>query len=210
MAVAGLLIAAAASWSRLSLELREDQVKLIRRELAAAVHGSEWDPTLIVETLIEAQEPEDTLWRALWEPTPAYPEEPVVYSTVDIHWAALELRLAIERSVGAAPSDPDAVDADAEERVFNAPMHEVGTAETPLLVLERDGNAYAPAFQFDAEGRLLESAAVVNQILGAGGDPWGAASWWLTPHATLRGIPADLLRFGDPADVVTAAAAAGA
>jgi hypothetical protein len=213
MALADMLLAAAQSWPRLSLELGDEQLAVLRRHLAAAVHGAEWNPALVVEALTAGRDRGDVLWRALIERptrTTAYLEEPATYPAPGVPWAALELRLAIERNAPAAAPNPDAVDDDAESRVFSVPMYEVEHAEGPLLVLEREGHEYAPAFQFDPEGRVLAAAAIVNEILDARDDPWGAASWWLTPHATLGGIPADLVRVGDPNDVVTAATAAGA
>jgi hypothetical protein len=212
MALADMLLAAAQSWPRLSLEVGDAQLAALRRHLAAAVHGADWDPAIVVEALTAGRSSDDVLWRALIErPTrrTADLEDREVLLVAGLPWAALELRLAIERNAAAAAATAEAVERDAESRVFSVPMHEVEKIEGPILVLERAGHEYAPAFQFDRDGRVLEAAAIVNQILDADDDPWGAASWWLTPHATLGGIPADLVRVGDAKDVVTAAAAAG-
>lgn len=39
-----------------------------------------------------------------------------------------------------------------------------------------------PRFQFDAARRQVRPiVAEINQLLDAAGDPWGVASWWLSP-----------------------------
>lgn len=52
-----------------------------------------------------------------------------------------------------------------------------------------------PAFQFDAEHhRIRPGAARVNTILRAAEDPWGVASWWISPNGSLHGrAPKELL-----------------
>ncbi|RJQ55069.1 MAG: hypothetical protein C4521_03125 [Actinobacteria bacterium] len=52
-----------------------------------------------------------------------------------------------------------------------------------------------PAFQFDADrGRIRPEVARINRLLGAGSDPWGAASWWISPNAMLGGkAPKELI-----------------
>ncbi len=52
-----------------------------------------------------------------------------------------------------------------------------------------------PAFQFDvAHQRIHPTAVEVNRLLGAADDPWGVASWWVSPNARLKGRrPADAL-----------------
>ncbi|REE77512.1 hypothetical protein C8E05_7034 [Rhodococcus wratislaviensis] len=65
------------------------------------------------------------------------------------------------------------------------------------------GNSYRyPAFQFDeATASVRDTVAAVNTALGAAADPWGVASWWLTPSTRLPEgqTPADLAADPDPA-----------
>lgn len=81
-----------------------------------------------------------------------------------------------------------------------------------LIVGLPRGNRYVfPAFQFDAEQRRVWPAvAQVNEMLGAADDPWGVASWWLTPNSLLPESqrPADLAPFGERSDDLTALAKA--
>ncbi|WP_199256962.1 hypothetical protein [Tomitella fengzijianii] len=63
------------------------------------------------------------------------------------------------------------------------------------------GRYLHPAFQFDAaRAEVRPHVARVNQLLDAAGDPWGAASWWLSPNGRLSGgvSPADLAASSDP------------
>ncbi|MDZ4170100.1 MAG: hypothetical protein U1E26_10700 [Coriobacteriia bacterium] len=47
-----------------------------------------------------------------------------------------------------------------------------------------------PAFQFDAGAQALHpGVSDVNVLLDAAHDPWGVASWWITPHTALDGAP---------------------
>ncbi|WP_238586275.1 hypothetical protein [Rhodococcus rhodochrous] len=65
------------------------------------------------------------------------------------------------------------------------------------------GNSYRyPAFQFDeTTASVRDPVATVNAMLGAATDPWGVASWWLTPSPRLPDdqSPADLAVDPDPA-----------
>lgn len=64
------------------------------------------------------------------------------------------------------------------------------------------GNSYRyPAFQFDdATASVRDAVAAVNTALGAASDPWGVASWWLSPSTRLPDgqTPADLAADPDP------------
>ncbi|MET3987791.1 hypothetical protein [Streptomyces sp. PvR034] len=55
------------------------------------------------------------------------------------------------------------------------------------------GDRY-PRFQF-ASGttRPLPVVGLINRLLMADRDPWGAADWWLGENRWLRGVPAELL-----------------
>ncbi|MET9700257.1 hypothetical protein ABZY31_25540 [Streptomyces sp. NPDC006529] len=55
-----------------------------------------------------------------------------------------------------------------------------------------------PAFQFGADGRPVPVVHEVNRLLDADHDPWGAATWWFSPHARLGALPVRLL--GTPAE----------
>lgn len=52
-----------------------------------------------------------------------------------------------------------------------------------------------PAFQFDPVDRMvIPVVAVVNARLGALEDPWGVASWWISPQPRLDGqAPRELI-----------------
>jgi len=55
-----------------------------------------------------------------------------------------------------------------------------------LLVLVAQDHVVFPAFQFDLPARRVRPAvAEVNVQLGARSDPWGVASWWLSPSGSL-------------------------
>ncbi|QYB00324.1 hypothetical protein I1A62_04675 (plasmid) [Rhodococcus sp. USK10] len=57
----------------------------------------------------------------------------------------------------------------------------LSTAGT-VIALPVSGHKLYPAFQFDAERRQVRPiVAEINRALGAKDDPWGVASWWLSP-----------------------------
>lgn len=77
-----------------------------------------------------------------------------------------------------------------------------------LLGLPSGRGYLYPAFQFDHERRdVFAEVRAVNERLDAANDPWGVASWWISPHARLGARPADLVgtRRGD--DLVAVAGA---
>ena len=56
-----------------------------------------------------------------------------------------------------------------------------------------DGYRY-PKFQFDLQHNdIYEVVGNVNELLEAGHDPFGAASWWLYSNEFVDGCPADLV-----------------
>lgn len=71
-----------------------------------------------------------------------------------------------------------------------------------------DSCAY-PAFQFEStEAHVRPVVAEVNVALGAGDDPWGAASWWVSPHARLaNATPQSLIGTDRESDLLVLAAA---
>ncbi len=79
-----------------------------------------------------------------------------------------------------------------------------------LLGVPRDRRYLYPAFQFDPRRRELYSAVrEANELLDAAADPWGVASWWVSPNDRLgRARPLDLIGTAQAEDVVRAAHAA--
>lgn len=211
MALADALVFAAKAWPRLREGLTPDEVTEITRALAAAVHGASWDPNALMGTLLAHEPDDDPAWEALAASSARRTAAPAPLMLA----AATRLRFAIETTPPERTEPglgPDAVERSAEQRLWLAPMQQLSETTAPrstLLVLVRQGREVAPTFQFDSWGNVLPAVADVNAELDASEDPWGAASWWLTPHAGLQAIPADALRTGDEDLVLAAAAAAG-
>lgn len=204
-----MLMVIADQWSRYALELSREHVLRIRRQLAAAVHSTDWEPDELVLELLDDVPESDPAWSALLRrPTRKTAEEPVA-----VRAAAAHLRWVLETwsEPESALTNPADVEQAAEERLWTAPMTVVtdATRLVDVVVLDRGGERVVPAFQLGAEHQVLEGIAEINHMLGASEDPWGVASWWLSPHATLRAIPADVIRLGFSDDVVAAARAAG-
>ena len=67
------------------------------------------------------------------------------------------------------------------------------TVRSELISLPTDRGHRYPQFQFDeAWSDIHRVVSDVNVRLDAARDPWGVASWWLTPHVRLGARPADL------------------
>ncbi|MEU6099112.1 DUF3168 domain-containing protein [Streptomyces flaveolus] len=83
--------------------------------------------------------------------------------------------------------------------------------DEPELIRLRpsEGVEVLPAFQFDGEGRPRPLVLAVNGLLGAAGDPWGVADWWLGPNLWLDAVPATLLGAGLDDQLLAAARAVG-
>jgi len=206
MALADALAEIIADWTAVNGRLDPEQRDTARRLLAAFAHGGQREPRQLLATLM-AHEPSDhPAWQAL-----ASRSRRGHVGAANTGAVAMQLRQLIELTGPDNPSrDPTLIEADAEYRIWLVPMQSVTDLhedERPLT-LERAGQAYAPLFQFDAHGRLRAEASEVNVLLDATEDPWGAASWWLAPHASLHAIPADALLAGRGEEVVAAAAAA--
>lgn len=80
-----------------------------------------------------------------------------------------------------------------------------------LILLDDSGTMRVPAFQIDLErGRVRPVVAEANAILGAGADPWGCASWWLSESGWLAEAmsPADAVLAGGYDGVLLRAARA--
>lgn len=205
MAIAEALQALAEAWPQVAARLSAADDFEIRRQLAAAVHGSGWDPSTIFRVALRDEPADHPVWQALAFRA-ARREAALAVPTLAV---AAHLRWVIERTAPTRSEAPDEIEAAAEQRLRLVPMREVPPDAVPedTLVLEWDGVRFAPGFQFDDSGALLPAAVVVNQLLEVAEDPWGSASWWLSPHASLHAIPADEIRVGSP-DLVVAAAAA--
>lgn len=77
-----------------------------------------------------------------------------------------------------------------------------------LLGLPAGRGYLYPAFQFDQERRdVFDEVRAVNERLDATNDPWGVASWWISPHARLGARPADLVGTNRGGDLVAVARA---
>lgn len=77
-----------------------------------------------------------------------------------------------------------------------------------LLGLPRDGGRQYlyPVFQFDPQRQEIRSEVrQVNELLDAANDPWGVASWWVSPHGMLDSRPMDLVGTPQASAVIRAA-----
>ena len=74
----------------------------------------------------------------------------------------------------------------------------------------RRGNRYDyPRFQFDdRKQRVYPAIKVVGEVLGAGHDPWGVVSWWISPNPRLPAGQPPLKLLGTPKDTEELAALA--
>jgi hypothetical protein len=64
-----------------------------------------------------------------------------------------------------------------------------------LVGISHGGKVWYPSFQIDAQRAVVRPVVrEVNEMLRAADDPWGVASWWLTPSARRHDhrSPADL------------------
>ena len=78
-----------------------------------------------------------------------------------------------------------------------------------LLGLPRDGGQrfLYPAFQIDATRQeIFPEVREVNERLDAAADPWGVASWWISPNGLLGVSPMDLVGHSAPSVVEAAQA----
>lgn len=206
MALADALETLASLWPQLATKVRPSDLRLIRRELAAAIHGGTWDPNAVLRAILRDEPETHPAWVALERTAVRRGSAPALPQLA----AAAHLRLALEYSATDDTVDPDEVERAAEARLWIVPM-EPANPELPrsdVLVLTRGDERLAPRFQFGTDGRtLLQAVAEVNRMLEVDDDPWGSASWWLTPHAALHAIPADEIRVGSQQAVRDAAAA---
>ncbi|MFC5744622.1 hypothetical protein [Actinomadura rugatobispora] len=133
-------------------------------------------------------------------------------------WADLDVLFAelAESTSGTGRFDVEAVLREVKARLLRNPtltereVRERGQdpAAADLIKLpDPAGVPLLPAFQFGDDGAPRPVVLRVNAMLGAGGDPWGVASWWLDLNARLDEAPFRLL--GQvPDEYILAAAAA--
>lgn len=77
-----------------------------------------------------------------------------------------------------------------------------------LLGLPHGRGFVYPSFQFDVTARDVSvEVREVNQTLGAASDPWGVASWWVSPNDRLASSPLDLVGTDRAPEIVKAAQA---
>lgn len=68
----------------------------------------------------------------------------------------------------------------------------------------RRGYVY-PSFQIDRDRRRVHpEVEAVNRLLDSAGDPWGVASWWVSPSGQLGVRPVDLVGTPRAGDLVLA------
>ncbi|MGN5236376.1 hypothetical protein [Rhodococcus sp. SJ-3] len=72
------------------------------------------------------------------------------------------------------------------------------SAKGEVIGLKRAGKFRYPEFQFSQSDEANQVARKGNVDLGARDDPWGVASWWLSPNPSAedRKSPAQLLNEG--------------
>ncbi|MGW4973908.1 hypothetical protein ACWEP3_29110, partial [Streptomyces albidoflavus] len=80
----------------------------------------------------------------------------------------------------------------------SVPAGELAGRAGGLILLPAEGGRRVPRFQLAPDGAVRPVVLTVNRLLDAEADPWGAADWWLSPHAWLGAPPAGLL--GTPAE----------
>lgn len=77
------------------------------------------------------------------------------------------------------------------------------TRSGALIALRRGKRVVYPAFQIDRQKRnIYPEVKQVNELLGAADDPWGVASWWMSPHAGLGAPPMTLVGTSEAAQLV--------
>jgi hypothetical protein len=117
---------------------------------------------------------------------------------------------------GQGPPDVDEFDREVRGRLLALPFvspaqlrgRDVDPDDPGLIRLTHpDQGTQLPAFQFTDAGAPWPVVRQVNQRLGATDDPWGAACWWVDPHAGLDLAPADLLGQGQDTLLLQAVAA---
>ena len=210
MTFASAIAAIRDDWPRLGPTLEPGAVRELRRALAAAAHGAvafgeDLTPSELLRLAL-GDRPDHPAWQSLVE-TSTRRAGPLLSESPEL--AMLSLRYVIEMTDESLVVEDQIEDA-AEARIWLNPMRplsEVDDDPSSLLVLPSPAGPMTPSFQFDEHGAVAHVAIEVNGQLDANFDPWGAASWWLSPHASLHAIPADYMRFVDGQGVLDAARA---
>jgi hypothetical protein len=210
MALPDVLEELVRSWPERLDRMDDSSIRTVWSELSRLLHTGQWDPADLLQAA--SVSPDDPIWSALEAQSTRRLGRP----DPEILVVAAELRMLIEFKTppagpGKAPSvSVEDVADEAEASVLDVPSRVVASGHVAGVVVVPSAKQFvAPSFQFGPDGKVLPTVAEVNRILDADDDPWGVASWWLSPHAALHGIPADQLRSGRAADVRAAAAAAG-
>lgn len=89
------------------------------------------------------------------------------------------------------------------QRLLALPAYQEGQVSAHGVDVERlslirliadDGTVWLPSFQFDGDVLAPRPEVVeTNELLWADIDPWGAASWWVDPHAAIGAPPVELI-----------------
>jgi hypothetical protein len=145
--------------------------------------------------------------------------EEEVRADIDALFADLAARAA--SAPGAEPSRAQAFDVEAVLREVKARLLRNPTlterevrergqdpaAADLIRLADPAGVPLLPAFQFGDDGAPRPVVLRVNAMLGASGDPWGVASWWLDLNARLDEAPFRLLGRVPDEHILAAAAA---
>jgi hypothetical protein len=191
--------------------LRAQQLRDLAGELGGPGHKRA--ATGIADLLVEDLPPDHPVRRALAE---GYLFAPAAADWAELRasLSALALRLP-EPGLG----DGGSVMASVVARLLSAPAiaeNEVrrrggDPADPDLIRLDRpDGGRQWPEFQFQPGNGPLPVVRAVNDLLGAASDPLGAADWWLSRNAWLKGQPSRLIGVIPDDDLVRAARALSA
>lgn len=190
-------------WSLRAEQLSAERLRPLREILARAVLNP-GDGRLVIDVLRAASlGAEDAMWIELERQPTRFRRR----LRPEVARVLVELRYAVESSL--PPTDPDDVEHAAIDRLaVNPAIRFLEDPPTGLLAVPIGDEQFVPAFQLVDRGPdLVAGVVVVNELLEASADPLSAASWWLSPHAALQAVPADLLRLGRGRHVVAAAEA---
>ncbi|CRK51244.1 conserved hypothetical protein [Rhodococcus sp. RD6.2] len=119
--------------------------------------------------------------------------------------AAVARTRIVASALGAIVDQHDMLDSTAVSRVLGKAATSRNTASRltasgTVIALPASGQKLYPAFQFDASRQEVRPIVrELNRRLGAKDDPWGVASWWLSPTAFADDprSPAELALAGD-------------
>ncbi|MFD1813615.1 hypothetical protein [Rhodococcus gannanensis] len=135
-------------------------------------------------------------------PTLAHTQERAVANPAA---AAVARTRIVASALGAIVDQHDMLDSTAVSRILGKSATSRNTASRlatsgSVIALPAPGQKLYPAFQFDAARQEVRPIVrELNRRLGAKDDPWGVASWWLSPtdFADDPRSPAELAVAGD-------------